>query len=71
MSMDPIRIERDKNGTRRAWRYELRQIRWFPISLREAMKRLFNGTAYLADKDAHRIVPRPAEAAIATAKGGE
>lgn len=46
-----IRIKKGKNGALRAYRYEMFQMRWFPISMKLAQEKLARGEAFLEESE--------------------
>lgn len=50
-SRTEIYYKADKNGKTRAYRFERLQFRAFPISIKEANKRILEGTANLIEKN--------------------
>jgi len=51
--MKEIAIYKDKNGKERAKYFSRRQIRWFPIKVREAKQLLKEGKGFKVPKNAY------------------
>jgi len=47
VAQTPVHYKFDRKGRKRAYRYERRQMRWFPLGVKEADKRVMTGKAYI------------------------